>query len=105
MFELMKIGNIFETPRGLVIGGTNAELDCVTAPVLRNILEKLKTVHLQNSLDIDQVDVLGVEISNSIGNNLNIHLLVSSLKLTDVKEGIMVYSDDIADNTPDRIRV
>jgi hypothetical protein len=96
MFELMRIGHKFEAPQGLVLGGTNPELDSVTAPTLRKILKDLKTIYLLDSLGASQeISVIGVEVSASIGERLNIHLLISSDKLPNLKEGAVIYCEDI----------
>jgi hypothetical protein len=96
MFELMRIGHKFEAPQGIVLGGTNPGLDFATAPTLRRALEGLKKVYFSDSLGVHQVvDVLGVEVSTSIGEKLNIHLLISSNELPDIEEGAIIYCEDI----------
>jgi hypothetical protein len=96
MFELMRIGHKFKAPRGIVLGGINPELDSATAPILSKALENVKTIYFLDKFGINQkTDVLGIDVSTSIGEKLNIHLLTSNHELPDLEEGAVIYCEDI----------
>jgi hypothetical protein len=96
MFKLMRIGHTFKAPHGIVLGGINPELDSATAPVLSKALENVKTVCFLDKSGVNQkTNVIGVNVSTSIGEKLNIHLLISNHDLPDIEEGSVIYCEDI----------
>lgn len=99
MIELFKVGHLLKSPQGLVLGGANPKLNEVEISELQSVLKKLDTISLSEKTGKHQVvGVKDVKVSSSVGDNINIHLLLHEKDLRALpSEGTVVYCDDRAD--------
>ena len=91
MKMLFTIEDVFESPRGLVIGGTNSNFDTLTE---KEIKEEIgEKVRIQNS-DGSEVEgvILDVETSSSLIEKKNIFLLFSLDLKKLIHSGSKVFS-------------
>jgi hypothetical protein len=77
MIELMKLGDIIETPKGVVFAGANANFENIPYSTIKKILNNISNINYVDRQGIPRSNkVLDVELHPSIGNNFNIFLLI-----------------------------
>jgi hypothetical protein len=93
MLELMSVGDILESPRGIVIAGVNPQFENVSISVVVEILKKIDEIYFFNQDQVvKRISVLDRRTTYSIGNNFNIFLLLSENQLQKVpKSGTTIY--------------
>jgi hypothetical protein len=91
MLELMNLGDVIESPEGLVIGGVNQRFENVSISVVMNILQGIDKIYfLSQEQKLEVASVLNKKVSFSIGNNFNIFLLLG-------ENGAIIYCDQIVE--------
>lgn len=76
MEEIMKIQDVFEAPtRGVVVGGVNAELDCLSIAEIKDRIGRKVRLHNPGG-SVIEAEVIDVEVSNSLIDRKNIYVLL-----------------------------
>ena len=93
MKKIMEIHDVFELPKvGLVAGGANPELDCLTREQIRRSIPERVLIQTAAGKHIF-ARVLGVEVVSSLIDQKNIHLRFDdSVQRRDLENGATVYS-------------
>jgi hypothetical protein len=99
MLELMNLGDVIESPEGLVIGGVNQRFENVSISVVMNILQGIDKIYfLSQEQKLEVASVLNKKVSFSIGNNFNIFLLLGECAAEKMPEnGAIIYCDQIVE--------
>lgn len=98
---LMKVGDLFTTPKGLVINGTNEKFPNHSELELRNLVLQIGAIHFTTSTGIThQLDLIDTKITTSLGDGHNIHLLVENNSISQlIKVGEAIYYDSRKDRS------
>jgi 5-methylcytosine-specific restriction endonuclease McrBC GTP-binding regulatory subunit McrB len=92
MKEVMTIFDVHSIPnKGIVIGGTNAALDNLSREQIRALIGKQVEIHsLKN---IFSVDVIDIDVTNSLTGKKNIFILLPpKIQEDDIDEESVVFS-------------
>ena len=94
MLKLIHIGHLFNTPQGLVIGGSNLRTN-YDRQQLSQALHNLQFVFIEDKKgNYQQIKVKDIDIKQNLFNNINIFLLLDKIDLNnDLAEGMTVYTD------------
>lgn len=80
------------TNKKLVIGGINRTLDNLWANDIKNLIKNKKVILKRPKLDDVVLDVLDVEVINSIADKKNFFLLINNnLSPNDIVDGSEIY--------------
>jgi hypothetical protein len=80
------------TNNKLVVGGINRALDDLWANEIKNLIKNKKVILKRPKLDDVVLDVLDVEVINSIANKKNFFLLINNnLSPNDIVVGSEIY--------------
>ena len=78
-FELMRLGDCFETPEGLVLAGTSVFLDELPRNELNDLLRRLQLVAVSTSNGASySIRVSRTDLNESVSGKRNVFLLVAS---------------------------
>ena len=101
MAILMKVADLFTTPQGLVINGTNQEFSNIQEPELRNLLRSLTSFWFTDPAGIShQLNLIDTKITTSIGDIYNLHLLVENNSLSKLLTiGQTIYYEQIEEDS------
>lgn len=96
MLELMEIGDVIETPKGIVLAGANPKFENVPLPIVMKILKNINIIHyFDRSQTSRESQVLDIQVHSSIGNNFNIFLLLSESDIEKMPEnGVVIFCDE-----------
>ncbi|MDJ0715769.1 MAG: hypothetical protein QNJ54_16310 [Prochloraceae cyanobacterium] len=98
MLEKILIAHILSTPRGTVLSCTSLELNKLSEPQLRKELENIKAIWIKDrENNYHKITLVDFQITSSVGNNHNLHLLIDSSNLPkEVKEGTPIYFEEVS---------
>jgi hypothetical protein len=93
MLELMKLGDIIQTPKGIVFAGINEKFESVSYSVIRKILDNVLDINYISCQGTQRSDrVSDIDLHPSIGNNFNIFLLMNEYDIKNSpKKGESIY--------------
>jgi hypothetical protein len=96
MLELMKLGDIVQTQKGVVFAGVNEKFEGVSYSVIRKILDNVININYISCQGTQMSDrVLNIDLHPSIGNNFNIFLLLGEYDIKNSpKKGESIYCQD-----------
>ncbi len=96
MLELIVIGDVFESPKGIVLAGTNNNLNNITVDIIAKILLNIDSVFYVDRNRISRhYQVLETQFNFSVRNNFNFFFMIdeSSVKNTP-EENEVIYCQE-----------